>query len=79
MLTGIVIVIGAVFAIMGIRKGFCKMWIICFNLMISVFLSIMTTPAIIGLVPATESVYIPYYYDEIRSNSFHKIYHSGIL
>jgi len=53
MLLWLVIIIGMLSAFLGIRKGLYRMWILLFNILISIYLAINFTPKIIELVQDT--------------------------
>ena len=46
----VAIVVGVVFAVVGIRKGFFSTWAILFNILISIYLSIMITPVLVDRI-----------------------------
>lgn len=48
----LVIIIGVVVGFMGRRAGFVSMWTMLFNVLISIYISIMLSPTIIGLLPS---------------------------
>ena len=50
MMFWLAILAGVAFAVIGIKKHFDSMWIILFNILIAIYLSIMLTPTIIGLI-----------------------------
>ncbi len=45
------VLVGAVFAMIGIKKGFYPIWAILFNILISIYLGIMLAPTIVGIIP----------------------------
>lgn len=51
MLFWFAVLVGVIFAVFAIKSGFYAMWAVLFNILISVFLSVMLCPTIIGLVP----------------------------
>jgi hypothetical protein len=50
------IVAGVIFAVIGIRKSFFPMWVILFNILISIYLSIMVSPLIVEIRPDLEQL-----------------------
>jgi uncharacterized membrane protein required for colicin V production len=49
------IIAGAVAAWFGRRKGFVTMWVMLFNVLISIYLSILLSPTLIGYISALNS------------------------
>ena len=45
------ILVGILFAVMGVRKSFYPMWAILFNILVSIYVGLMLTPTIIGIIP----------------------------
>ena len=54
MIFWLTVMIGALAVIIGFRKGFFFMWAILFNLLIAIYLGVMLTPTIVGLIPGIE-------------------------
>jgi len=45
------ILVGGVFAWFGVKKGFYELWIMLFNIVISIYLAVFLRPAVAGIVP----------------------------
>ena len=45
------VVAGVIFAVIGIRKSFFPMWAMLFNILVSIYLSIMLSPLIVQIRP----------------------------
>ena len=56
MMFWIAILTGVIFVVIGIRKKFCLMWVTFFNIMVTIYSSIMLTPTIIGLFPNIKDI-----------------------
>ena len=48
MILFLTILTGSVVAVIGMKKGFLPMWAMLFNVLLSIYLSVMLTPTIIG-------------------------------
>jgi len=57
MLFLLTIITGAVFAVIGRKKGFVTVWTLLFNLLITIYLSVMLSPTIVGYIPALNTSY----------------------
>ncbi|TFG47513.1 MAG: hypothetical protein E4H40_06330, partial [Candidatus Brocadiia bacterium] len=55
MLFLLTIIIGAIFAAIGRKKGFVNVWTMLFNLLITIYLSVMLSPTIIGYIPVLDT------------------------
>ena len=54
MLFFIAILVGLLMAILGAKKGFYAFWALLFNILISIYLGVMLTPVVIGLITKEE-------------------------
>lgn len=54
MILVLAIVVGAVFAVIGIRKGFFPMWLVLFNILISIYVGVMLSPTLVAIRPDME-------------------------
>lgn len=54
MLYCIAILIGLLMAVFGAKKGFYTMWATVFNILVSIYLGVMLTPFVIGLITKKE-------------------------
>lgn len=59
---GVAIFIGVLCALISLKKRFYSMWAVLFNILISIYLSIMLTPFLIDLVPEIPSTKAYTYY-----------------
>ena len=50
------VVAGVIFAVIGIRKSFFPMWAMLFNILVSIYLSIMLSPLIVQIRPDLEQL-----------------------
>ncbi|MBA7485891.1 hypothetical protein ES707_21443 [subsurface metagenome] len=53
------VVVGVVFAVIGVRKGFFPMWLVLFNILISIYVGVMLSPTLVAIRPDMEQE--PYY------------------
>ncbi len=51
MLFWLAIAVGVIFAYIGIRIGFYMVWQSLFNVLVAIYLSVMITPRLVGLIP----------------------------
>ena len=49
------IVIGSIFALIGMKKSLYPMWALLFNILVSIYLGVMLTPYIVDMVPGLQS------------------------
>ena len=49
----IAILIGGLFAWLGVRLGFYETWILCFNIVVSIYSAILLAPLVVGFAPGT--------------------------
>jgi len=49
----IAILIGALFAWLGVRLGFYETWILCFNVIVSIYVAIFLAPLVVDFAPGT--------------------------
>jgi uncharacterized membrane protein required for colicin V production len=47
-------IVGVVFAVIGIRKGFFPMWLVLFNILVSIYLGVMLSPTVAAIWPDME-------------------------
>ena len=55
MMFWIAVMTGVIFAVVGIRRGFYATWALVFNILISIYLAVMLTPAVIGFIPNVDN------------------------
>jgi len=53
------VAVGMVFAVIGVRKGFFGMWLVLFNILISIYIGVMLSPTLVAIRPDMEQE--PYY------------------
>jgi len=53
------VAVGMVFAVIGVRKGFFPMWLVLFNILISIYVGVMLSPTMVAIRPDMEQE--PYY------------------
>ena len=51
MIFWLTIMIGILAVLIGKKKGFFPMWAILFNIMIPIYISVMLTPTVVGVIP----------------------------
>ena len=51
----IAVMTGVIFAVVGIRRGFYPTWAFVFNILISIYLAVMLTPAVIEFIPNVDN------------------------
>ncbi|MBN2130377.1 MAG: CvpA family protein, partial [Sedimentisphaerales bacterium] len=49
----IAILIGVLFAWLGVRLGFYETWILCFNVIVSIYVAIFLAPLVVDFAPGT--------------------------
>ena len=54
MILVLAILVGVVFAVIGIRKGFFLMWLLLFNILISIYVGVMLCPTLVAIRPDME-------------------------
>lgn len=59
MILVLAILVGVVFAVIGTRKGFFPMWLVLFNILISIYVGVMLSPTLVAIRPDMEQE--PYY------------------
>jgi len=57
MMFWLAVAMGVVFALIGIRLGFYRMWAVLFNILVSIYLGVMLTPAMVKIIPSMENFY----------------------
>jgi len=48
------VLVGVVFAVIGIRKGFFPMWLVLLNILISIYAGVMLSPTLVAIRPDME-------------------------
>jgi uncharacterized membrane protein required for colicin V production len=51
MISWLAVLVGVIFAVIGIRKGFYPMWMMLFNILVSIYLGVMLSPLIVQIRP----------------------------
>ena len=51
MISWFAVLVGVIFAVIGIKKGFYPMWAMLFNILISIYLAVMLSPIIVQIRP----------------------------
>lgn len=59
MILAFAILVGVIFAVIGIRKGFFPMWLLLFNILLSIYVGVMLSPTLVAVRPDMEQE--PYY------------------
>jgi len=54
MILSLAVVVGVAFAVIGVRKGFFGMWLVLFNILISIYLGVMLSPTLVAFRPDME-------------------------
>ena len=57
MILVLAILVGVVFAVIGIRKGFFGMWLVLFNILISIYVGVMLSPTLVAIRPDMEQAH----------------------
>jgi len=59
MILFLAVVVGMGFAVIGVRKAFFPMWLLLFNILISIYVGVMLSPTLVAIRPDMEQQ--PYY------------------
>jgi uncharacterized membrane protein required for colicin V production len=51
MITIVAIAVALFFAVIGIRMGYFRVWVMLFNILVSIYLAVMLAPVVPGLIP----------------------------
>ena len=51
MISWFAVLVGVIFAVIGIKKGFYPMWAMLFNILVSIYLAVMLSPLIVQIRP----------------------------
>ena len=54
------IVVALLFALIGIRLGYFRAWVMLFNIFVSIYLAVMLAPVVPGLIPHVEDFHYRY-------------------
>ena len=54
MILSLAVVVGILFAVIGVRKGFFGTWIVLFNILISIYIGVMLSPTLVAFRPDME-------------------------
>ena len=60
MITIVAIAVALFFAVIGIRLGYFKAWMMLFNILVSIYLAVMLAPVIPGLIPSVRDYHYRY-------------------
>jgi uncharacterized membrane protein required for colicin V production len=60
MITIIAIAVALFFAVIGLRLGYFRAWMMLFNILVSIYLAVMLAPVIPGLIPCVRDYHYRY-------------------
>ena len=60
MITLVAIVAALLFAVIGVRLGYFRAWVMLFNILVSIYLAVMLAPVVPGLIPYVEDFHYRY-------------------
>ena len=56
----VAIAVALLFAVIGVRLGFYRVWALLFNILVSIYLAVMLAPVIPGLIPNVKDLHYRY-------------------
>ena len=60
MITTVAIAAALLFAVIGVRLGYFRAWVMFFNILVSIYLAVMLAPVVPGLIPHVEDFHYRY-------------------
>ena len=60
MITIVAIAAALLFAVIGLRMGYFRAWVMLFNILVSIYLAVMLAPVVPGLIPYVKDFHYRY-------------------